>query len=283
MHKTMTRYGMVIDVDRCTGCFSCFLACRDEHAGNDHRPVAAAQPSAGQSWIQVRERERGSFPKVKVSYVAVPCLHCAEAKCMDGASGGAIYRRADGIVVIDPAQAAGQRAIASSCPYGVIFWDEEKNLPQKCTFCAHLLDAGWKEPRCVEACPTKALVFGDLEDAQSEVSKLRAARPVEELHPELGSKPLVGFLGLPKRFIAGEIAFGDRMEDCAVGVKVSLRGGGQALSSATDNYGDFEFEGLPPDADFVVAVAHSGYKPRELRVRTANDLNVGTIVLEPSR
>jgi len=279
----MTRYAMLVDVDRCTGCFSCFLACRDEHAGNDHPPVAAAQPSAGQSWIQVREQERGSYPKVKVSYVAVPCLHCEDAKCMDGATGGAIYRRADGIVVIDPDKAAGQRAIAPACPYGVIFWNEEKKLAQKCTFCAHLLDAGWKEPRCVEACPTKALVFGDIADPQSEVSKLRAARAAEELRPELGSKPLVGFFGLPKRFIAGEIALGDRMEDCAVGVKVSLRGGPQTLSAATDNYGDFEFEGLLPDAEYIVAVEHSGYKPRELRVQAGSDLNVGTIVLEPAR
>lgn len=279
----MTRYGMLIDVDRCTGCFSCFLACRDEHAGNDHRPVAAAQPPAGQSWIRVQEKERGSFPKVKVSYVAVPCLHCAEAKCMEGATGGAITRRSDGIVLIDPDKAEGQRGIVSACPYGVIFWNEEKNLPQKCTFCAHLLDAGWKEPRCVEACPTRALVFGDLNDPASGISQLRAARPAEELRPELGSRPLVGFFGLPKRFIAGEIALGDRMEDCAVGVKVSLAGGTSSLSTATDNYGDFEFEDLPPDAEYVLRIAHAGYKPRELRVRTASDLNVGSIVLEPAR
>ena len=83
----MTRYGMVIDVGRCIGCYNCFLACRDEHAGNDHRPVAAAQPDAGHKWIEVRAHERGSFPKVKVSYVPVPCQHCAEAPCI-GASDG---------------------------------------------------------------------------------------------------------------------------------------------------------------------------------------------------
>lgn len=278
----MARYGMVIDVGRCLGCFSCFLACRDEHAGNDYRPVSVAQPPAGQSWIQVRERERGSFPKVKVSYIPVPCLHCTQASCITAATGGAVYRRRDGIVLIDPDKAAGQRDIVSACPYRVIFWNEEKNLPQKCTFCAHLLDDGWKEPRCVEACPTRALVFGDLDDPESDVSRLRAAGGVEELHPEFGMEPLVRYSGLPARFVAGEIVFGDKLEECAAGVAVTLRRGPQRLTTETDNYGDFEFEGLDGDAEYTLKVDHAGYEPRELPVRTKTDLNVGTIVLDPA-
>lgn len=276
----MARYGMVIDVDRCLGCFSCFLACRDEHAGNDYRPVSVAQPPAGQSWIQVRERERGSFPKVKVSYIPVPCLHCAQASCITAATGGAVYRREDGIVLIDPEKAAGQRDIVSACPYRVIFWNEEKNLPQKCTFCAHLLDDGWKEPRCVEACPTRALVFGDLDDPASDVSRLRAAGGLEDLHPEFGMKPLVRYSGLPARFVAGEVVFGDKREECAAGVAVTLRRGPQSLTTATDNYGDFEFEGLEANAEYILRVDHAGYEPRELPVRTRTDLNVGTIILD---
>ena len=65
---------------------------------------------------------------------------------------------------------------SSSCPYRVIFWNEAANIPQKCTFCAHLLDDGWSEPRCVEACPTEALVFGDLDDPESAVSKAMKSR-----------------------------------------------------------------------------------------------------------
>ena len=275
----MARYGMIIDVDRCTGCYACFLSCRDEHSGNDHRPVALAQPE-GQSWIKVSEREQGSFPKVKVSYVPVPCLHCADAPCMTAATGGAVYRREDGIVLIDPDKAAGQRGIASACPYGAIFWNEERNSPQKCSFCAHLLDEGWKEPRCVEACPTLALVFGDLDNPDSEVSRLRAAKPVEELLPQLATRPLVSYRSLPARFVSGEIVLGDRKDECAEGVTVVLRHGRQTLTTATDNYGDFEFRDLDADGEFVLSIEHAGYKPRELTARAAADFNLGTIVLE---
>lgn len=276
----MARYGMVIDAEHCIGCFNCYLACRDEHAGNDHLPVAAAQAAAGRSWISVRLSEHGAFPKIKVSRLPVPCLHCAEAPCMSAASGGAVYRRDDGIVLIDPVKSAGQRDLVSSCPYGAIVWNEERNLPQKCTLCAHLLDEGWKEPRCVEACPTQALVFGDLDDPASRVSTLRAQ--TEELHPEFGLKPVVRHLGLPKRFVAGEIAFGDKPEEPAAGVALTLRRGTQTLAVTTDHYGDFEFDGLNTDTEYVLGVAQAGYEPRELPVRTQADLNLGTIVLNPA-
>ena len=71
----------------------------------------------------------------------------------------AVYRRPDGLVVIDPEKAKGNKALLDSCPYGAIYWNEELSLPQKCTGCAHLLDRGWSEPRCVDACPTGALQF----------------------------------------------------------------------------------------------------------------------------
>ena len=277
----MTRYGMVIDVERCTGCFNCFLACRDEHSGNDHRPVSAAQPD-GHSWIKVREVERGSYPKVKVSYVPVPCLHCTDAPCMDAAIGGAIYRRADGIVVIDPDKAAGQHGIVSACPYGAVFWNAAENLPQKCSFCAHLLDDGWKEPRCVEACPVQALVFGDLDDPRSDVARLCAEKRVEALAPKPAELPPVGYLGLPKFFFAGEIVLGDKPDECPEGVTVRLRDGKQTVTAFTDNYGDFEFNGLEADAEYVLSIEQAGYKPRELRVHTGADPNVGTIVMEPA-
>lgn len=277
----MTRYGMVIDVDRCTGCFNCFLACRDEHAGSDHRPVSLAQPD-GHNWIKVRELERGSFPKVKVSYVPVPCLQCTDAPCMRAATGGAMYRRPDGIVVIDLDKAIGQRGIVSACPYGAVYWNEERNLPQKCTFCAHLLDAGWKEPRCVESCPVQALAFGNLDDPQSDVARRRAEKPIEALAPEPAEQPPVGYFGLPKCFVAGEVVLGDRPEECADGVKLTLRLGQQTIAVSTDNYGDFEFNGLKADAEYILSIEHAGYKAREFRVHTSADPNVGTIVLEPA-
>jgi Fe-S-cluster-containing dehydrogenase component len=275
----MANYGMMIDVDRCIGCYNCMLACRDEHAGNDYPGVALGQPQSGQKWIDVREQERGTYPKVKVTYTPVTCMHCEEASCISASTGGAVYRRADGIVLIDPEKAVGQREIVAACPHRVISWNEQKNIAQKCTMCAHLLDGGKRKPRCVEACPTGAIVFGDLDDAAGELAKLHAARAVEELHPEYGLKPRVGYFGLPMRFIAGELVFADEPERPARGVQVTLSRAGQTLSAASDGYGDFEFDGLEADGEYLLKVEHAGYRPYEKAFKTRTDLNVGAIVL----
>ncbi len=155
----MARYGLVIDVNKCSGCYNCYLACRDEYCGNDYPPYSLAQPYTGHFWMRQIERERGKYPKVKVAYTPLPCMHCDDALCIKTAQDGAVYRRPDGIVIIDPEKSKGQKNLLSACPYRVIYWNEKTNIPQKCTLCAHLLDAGWKEPRCVELCPAGAMTF----------------------------------------------------------------------------------------------------------------------------
>lgn len=273
-----SRYGMVIDITKCNGCYNCFLACRDEYCGNDYPPYSASQPNTGQFWMRIMEKERGKYPKVKVAYTAMPCMHCEEASCVKGAKEDAIYKRTDGIVIIDPKKSVGQKGFVSACPYRVIYWNEEKQIPQKCTFCAHLLDKGWKEPRCVEACPTGALTFGDLNDANSEVAKRMASGKVEVLHPEYGLKEKVSYIGLPKRFVAGAVVFGDT-DECGEGAKVTLEGKGEKRVVKADNYGDFEFEGLSADKTYVVKVEQAGYKTHKIEVKTKVDVYLGDIVL----
>ena len=168
---------------------------------------------------------------------------------------GPLYRREDGIIIIDPEKAKGQEAIVNACPYRVIYWNAEKQVPQKCTLCAHRLDEGAKQPRCVESCPTGALVFGDLDDPDSEIAKLSANAEVEALHPEYKTQPLVKYIGLPKRFVAGEVVFKDNMGECAQGVTISLSGGGATLETKTDRYGDFEFEGLKKNAPYQINIS----------------------------
>ena len=272
---------MVIDLTRCNGCYNCFLACRDEHCGNDYPPYSAAQPYTGQFWMRLIEKERGKYPKVKVAYTAVPCMQCENAPCIGASSNNAVYSRPDGIVIIDPEKAKGQKEVVSACPYRVIFWNEEKKLPQKCTFCAHLLDKGWKEPRCVEVCPTDALIFGDLEDRNSQISKAVASQGLEDFHPEYGLKTRVHYIGLPKRFIAGSVICGDKEDEWAENVDVTLVDKTAKKTVKTDNFGDFEFEGLQPESDYSINIEYQGYAPREFHVRTKTDVYLGEIVLSP--
>ena len=159
---------LVIDVAQCENCNNCFLACKDEHVGNDWPGYAAPQQNAGPSWIRIEARERGEYPMIDVAYLPVPCMHCADAPCIKAAREGAIYKRPDGIVMIDPLKAKGQRQVVQACPYHAIVWNEEAQAPQKCTMCAHLLDKGWEKTRCVQSCPTGALSMLFLEPADME-------------------------------------------------------------------------------------------------------------------
>lgn len=193
----MVKWAMVIDLKKCTGCYNCVLACKDEFWGNPYPPYSAPQPKFGHFWIRIEKREEGRWPNlIRVTYTPMLCMHCGEPSCIKVAKGNAVYKRSDGIVIIDPERSRGQREIVDSCPYRSVFWNEDLQIPQKCTFCAHLIDRGWTKPRCVEACPVDAMVFGDAEDPSSEVSMLISLGKAKPLHPEYGTKPRVYYVGL---------------------------------------------------------------------------------------
>ena len=279
----MTRYGMVIDVNRCVGCYNCFLTCRDEYAGNDYPGYSAAQPMSGMNWMKVNEIERGQYPHVKVDHVPVTCSHCDSAACVTLDQTGAIYRRADGIVLIDPEKAKGNKDLVELCPYRQIEWNEELQLAQKCTMCAHLLDKGDPEPRCVESCPSGALVFGDLDDPSSEVATAGGVR-------RRGHAPRVRrwarrspTRSLPKKFVAGTVIYGD-VDEVAKGIDVILTGDGGSRTMKTNGFGDFEFEGLADAAK--LHGHHRGARATAAtlrRPRPAEDIYLGEIVLGRSR
>lgn len=271
---------MVVDLTRCNGCYNCQLACKDEHVGNDYLPIALAQPEMGHFWLKFEEKERGKYPWVKMAYLVLLCQHCDEAPCIKEARDGAVYKRPDGIVIIDPVRAKDQKQLVQACPYGVIYWNEEKRIPQKCTFCAHLLDEGWKEPRCVEACPTQALVFGDIEDPNSEVSHILRSEKLEVLHPEYGTKPRVYYMGLPKPFLAGSVVLSD-IDECAEGVKVNLidKATRWSTTTFTNNYGDFEFDGLELGKDYTLTLELDGYETKVIEVKLEADTYLGEIFL----
>lgn len=264
----MAKYGMVIDITRCTACYCCFTACKDEYWDNDYPPYSAAQPRHGQSWVRLDKKEGGTYPYIKVFYLPVPCMQCENAPCIKAAKDGAVYKRPDGIVIIDPKKAVGQKQIVDACPYHAIFWDEEKQLPQKCTFCVQTLEEG-KTPRCVQACANEALIFGDLDNPESEVSKMVKPGKAEVFHPEYNTRPSVYYIGLDrivKSFIAASIVFGDT-DECAENVKATLvnKQAREEKTALTDNYGVFEFAGLDA-GKYSVKLEYAGYAPKVIDV-----------------
>lgn len=262
---------MIIDVALCHDCNNCFMACKDEHCGNEWLPYTNEQPRHGHRWMNIERGERGQYPRIDACFLPMPCQHCQDAPCMK-AHPDAITRREDGVVMIDAAKAKGNKDIVSSCPYGAIYWSEEFNVAQKCTMCAHLLDNGWEVPRCVQGCPTGAMSFYTLEPAEME--KKIASENLEHYRPDYASKPNVYYKNLyrfNKHFIAGGLL---KNNDCVEGAKVSLKGDATRPEQITNYFGDFKFDDLEPGTYTVVV------DDKDLQTVTINEsLNMGNIAL----
>ena len=266
---------LVVDIDKCNGCYNCQVACKDEHVGNDWAPIAKPQPDTGHFWMKVTDIVKGTVPKVRVRYMLELCQHCDEAPCIAACGSGAVYKRDDGIVIIDPEKCTGSRNCLDACPYGVIYFNADLNICQKCTMCAHLLDKDWKEPRCVDACPTGALAFGE----EEEFKELIAG--AEILKPEAQTKPRVYYRNLPnKYFIAGAVYDPDA-DEVLDGVTVTLMNlvAKETSTLETDFFGDFWFERQEPGT-YSLTIEKDGYVPTSIASLDAlKDVNVGDIEL----
>lgn len=282
---TAKKWNLVIDVGRCMDCNDCFLADKDEFTGNDFPPYSVAQPWSGHRWMNIMRTERGQYPLVQVAYRPTPCLHCDDAPCIEQSPAGAVYKREDGLVIIDPVKAKGHPEIVRTCPYEVIYWNEEAQVAQKCTGCAHLLDEGWTDTRCSQVCPADAIELVLADD--TEMAARAAAEGLEVLRPELGAKPRVYYKNLylfDKAFVTASLVFGDT-DECAEGARVMVRaaGGGAVVGEAVaGNYGDFYVDRLQPGEEYTVTVEATGYAPVVRTVRLDKSLNLGTIVLAKS-
>lgn len=198
------RYGMVIDLKRCVGCYGCQLSCKAEHG-----------TPPGVFFARVVKREFGTYPSTQVVFLPMLCFHCAEAACVEVCPTGASHYREGGVVDIDHDLCVGCRACMQACPYGARYFNDEAGayygaqgltpyeaakypahrggVVMKCNFCAHRVAEGL-EPACVANCAARARTFGDLDDPQSDVSRLIKERGGEQLRPELGTKPSVYYL-----------------------------------------------------------------------------------------
>jgi Fe-S-cluster-containing dehydrogenase component len=250
----------LINVDICNGCYCCQIACKDEHCGNDWTPYAKPQPLTGQFWGKLNEYVRGHVPHVKYSYVFVPCQHCENAPCIPGCPYGAISARSDGLIIIDPIKCNGCQVCLHPdvCPYGVIYFNQNLQIAQKCTGCAHLVDRNEIfAPRCADNCPIDAIKFG--EDSELDLTG------TEVLNPEFNTNPRVHYKGLPKRFIAGTV-FDSSKQEVVIGATCALSGAGSATAT-TDDFGDFWLDGLVAD-DFTLTISASGYTTKTMSVST---------------
>ncbi len=215
----MARWGMVINLNKCIGCYGCMVACKQEH----YLPPKIF-------WGRVLVSEAGKFPSVKKLIYPVLCNHCKDAACVNVCPTGASIKREDGIVIIDYDKCVGCRYCVMACPYqqrtfygddstqyfpgqGFTEWEMigkelfplQEGTVVKCTFCAERIDAGIKRglkpgvdrdatPACVNACPAKARYFGDLDDPESEISRLVSERKAFQLGPEFGTNPSVYYI-----------------------------------------------------------------------------------------
>ncbi len=201
------RLGMLIDLDRCIGCWACAVACKMEN-----------QVPEGMWWQSVptvggaqTDTSAGEFPGVTKHYEPKNCFHCAEPPCLPVCPTDAISQRDDGIVSIDYDACIGCHYCMVACPYDAFEFNEEpprfaeglepghgaaevetrpQGVVEKCTFCVHRVDRDL-DPACVSVCPTDAILFGDLADPDSRVAR-EARRPdAYRVGEELGAEPSV--------------------------------------------------------------------------------------------
>ncbi len=221
------RWGMVIDLDRCTACQACSTACQLENNTPPPTPEAAAQ---GRSirWMDLVPQVEGEYPRVKLRLLPRPCMQCDNPPCIKVCPVGATTMGEDGIVTQVYARCIGCRYCTTACPYTVRYfnwyepsWPVElaqavnpdvsprpKGVVEKCTFCHHRLQKardraraeqrglapGEYLPACAEACPTRAIAFGDLDDPRSDVARMSRSPRVFRLLEDLGTEPKVFYL-----------------------------------------------------------------------------------------
>ena len=224
------RWGMVVELTGCVRCYACVAACRIEH----FLPM-------GMSWPRLVAMETGGDSPT-VSTYSVRCNQCKDAPCVEVCPTGATHQREDGIIAVDQDKCVGCRYCIIACPYqnrtflskdksqgffpgkkptdfekaGKELYSHQIGTTEKCNFCAERIDAGLAQglkpgidraatPACVNTCPAQALTFGDLDDPDSEVSRLIKEKGGFQLHPEYDTDPSV-------YFIDGKIGYSDTPE-----------------------------------------------------------------------
>ena len=186
------RWGFLIDLRRCIGCHSCTVACKAENGV----PLGVFR-----CWV--KEVEVGRYPRVRRTFLPQLCNNCEQPPCVDVCPVGATWKRPDGIVVVNPHTCIACRCCIGACPYGVRYLHPHKEIVEKCNWCVQRIERDLR-PACVEACPAGARIFGDLNDPDSEISRLLSLNPIQGLKAGLGTRPRTYYIGLDNRLTEDE-------------------------------------------------------------------------------
>jgi len=185
---------MFIDLDRCTGCNACVVVCKQEH---DLPPRSDAVPgSKGLAYVQLLDLgPEGDYPHLSFYHVPVLCMHCSDPPCIEACPTDAIYKREDGLVLINEEACTGCGACPPVCPYDALNMDRDQGTAKKCTLCVHLIDQD-QQPACAQACNSGAMIFGNLCDPYSRISKaVKAAGDMGfPLKPQRGTGPNIYYV-----------------------------------------------------------------------------------------
>ena len=223
------RWGMAIDLDRCSGCAGCVVACREEN----NVPITDPEDAGGARsifWMDILKTCEGSYPDLRAQFVPTPCNHCEDPPCIKVCPVGATYVSEEGIVAQIWARCIGCRYCTVACPYTRRYfnwqapvWSEDdrahlnpdvatrpRGVVEKCTFCHHRIrkvretaraegrsiadDDVRKLTACAQSCPADAITFGDLADPESTVSRLERSPRAYRLKEDLGTHPKVVYL-----------------------------------------------------------------------------------------
>ncbi|NNE97382.1 MAG: polysulfide reductase NrfD [Pyrinomonadaceae bacterium] len=175
-------FGFVIDNRKCIGCHACTVACKSEH----DVPIGV-----NRTWVKYVEK--GEFPDTRRLFNVMRCNHCADAPCVDICPTEALHTRKDGIVDFDDRRCISCKACTQACPYDSIFINPDTMVAQKCNYCTHRTDIGL-EPACVVVCPEHAIISGDMDNPNTEISHLLARETVSVRKPEKGTNPKLFYI-----------------------------------------------------------------------------------------